>query len=147
MRTCFFVLVLAFLLYRPALAGSIYKCLDGGRVSYSDRPCAGVGTTLAVPDAPPPDPALQERLERNRATLAAIEKARLAQATREERDLERAQRAALAERKRCDKLRLQRQWADEDLARQRDDAKETARLKAQLAARRQAESLALECPA
>lgn len=143
MRACFFVLVLAVLLYRPVLAGSIYKCLDGGRVSYSDRPCPGAGATLAVPDAPPPDPALQERLERSRAALADIEKARLTQATREERDLERARRAALAERKRCDRLRLQRQWADEDLARQRGDAKETARLKA----RRQAEALALECPA
>jgi len=145
MRAC--LLILACLLCQPALAGSIYKCLDGGRVSYSDRPCAGAGATLAVPDAPPPDPALQERLERNRAMLAGIEKARLAQATREERDLERAQRAALADRKRCDKLRLQRQWADEDLARQRGDAKEAARLKAQLNARRQAASLALECPA
>jgi hypothetical protein len=126
-----------------ANAGTIYKCTDGGKVSYSDRPCPGAGKAMAVPDAPPPDVALQERMERNRATLAQLEQEKLAEAEREQREQLRAGRAAVAERRRCDKLRLQRQWADEDLARQRGDAKDTARLKA----RRQADILALECPA
>jgi hypothetical protein len=126
-----------------ANAGTIYKCTDGGKVSYGDRPCPGAGKAMAVPDAPPPDTALQERIERSRATLAQLEQDKLVEAEREQREQVRGARAAVAERRRCDKLRLQRQWAEEDLARQRGDAKETARRKAQ----RQAETLALECPA
>ena len=126
-----------------ANAGTIYKCTDGGKVSYGDRPCPGAGAALAVPDAPAPDTALQERIERNRATLAQLEQGKQVEADREQREQLRAGRAAVAERRRCDKLRLQRQWADEDLARQPGDARETARRKA----RRQAETLALECPA
>lgn len=144
-------LFIACVLCQAASAGTIYKCRDGERVSYSDQPCAGAGSTLAVPDAPPPDPATQERLERQRATVLQLEKARLTQATRDEREFERAQRTSLAERKRCDRLRLQRQWADEDLARQRlagnDPARAAAGEAARLKARRQADTLALECPA
>ena len=65
------------------------------------------------------------------------------QAERDAHDVERAGRAALALRKRCDKLRLQARWADEDLARSTDAAKAITRIKA----RRQAETLAVECPA
>ncbi|MDN4039879.1 DUF4124 domain-containing protein [Massilia sp. YIM B02443] len=144
-------LFIACVLCQAASAGTIYKCRDGERVSYSDQPCAGAGSTLAVPDAPPPDPATQERLERQRATVLQLEKGRLTQATRDEREFERAQRTSLAERKRCDRLRLQRQWADEDLARQRlagnDPARAAAGEAARLKARRQADTLALECPA
>jgi len=149
MRVLF--LFIACVLCQAASAGTIYKCRDGERVSYSDQPCAGAGSTLAVPDAPPPDPATQERLEHQRATVLQLEKARLTQASRDEREFERAQRTSLAERKRCDRLRLQRQWADEDLARQRlagnDPARAAAGEAARLKARRQADTLALECPA
>ena len=152
MRVLF--LFIACVLCQAASAGTIYKCRDGERVSYSDQPCAGAGSTLAVPDAPPPDPATQERLERQRATVLQLEQARLsenAENARAQREFERAQRTSLAERKRCDRLRLQRQWADEDLARQRlagnDPARAAAGEAARLKARRQADTLALECPA
>jgi hypothetical protein len=144
-------LFIACVLCQAASSATIYKCRDGDRVSYSDRPCPGAGAALTVQDAPPPDPATQERLERQRATVLQLEKARLIEASREEREFERARRTSLAERKRCDRLRLQRQWADEDLARQRlagnDPAKAAAGEAARLKAKRQADTLALECPA
>ncbi|MEG2900692.1 MAG: hypothetical protein RR983_10280, partial [Massilia sp.] len=77
-----------------------------------------------------------------RATLAAIDGARAVQAARDAHEFGRAGRAALALRKRCDKLRLQARWASEDLAKSSDDAKAVARIKA----RRMADTLAVECP-
>jgi len=128
---------------QPQAADAIYKCHEGGRVTYADRPCPGAGAELALRAAPPPDPETQARMARARDMAVGIDKLRAEQTLREERDGERARRAALALRKRCDKLRLQRQWLEEDLARTRGDAKETARIKV----RRQAETLAVECPA
>jgi hypothetical protein len=128
---------------QPLAAGAIYKCHEGSRVTYADRPCAGAGAELPLRAAPPPDPETQARMARARDMVLGIDQSRTEQTLREERDGERARRAALALRKRCDKLRLQRQWLEEDLARTRGDARETARIKV----RRQAETLAVECPA
>ena len=133
----------ACILCQSQAAGAIYKCHEGGRVIYADRPCPGAGAELPVRAAPPPDPETLARLDRARDLAMGIDKQRADQTLREERDGERARRAALALRKRCDKLRLQRQWLEEDLARTRGDAKEAARIKV----RRQAETLAVECPA
>jgi len=128
---------------RLATAGTVYKCHDGAHVSYADRPCPGAGALLALPPAPQPDPVQAARLAAARTALAAIDGARAVQAERDAHDVERAGRAALALRKRCDKLRLQARWADEDLARSTDAAKAITRIKA----RRQAETLAVKCPA
>ena len=127
---------------RWATAGTVYKCHEGTRVSYVDHPCAGAGAPLALPPTPAPDPVQATRLAAARATLGAIDRSRAAQAERDAHEFESAARAALALRKRCDRLRLQARWADEDLARSTDDAKAVARIKA----RRQADTLAVECP-
>jgi hypothetical protein len=127
---------------RLATAGTVYKCHEGTHVSYADRPCLGAGAPLALPPAPQPDPVQAARLAAARTALAAIDGARAVQAERDANEFERAGRAALALRKRCDKLRLQARWADEDLAKSSDDAKAIARIKA----RRMAETLAVECP-
>ena len=137
------VLVAACIVYHAAAAGAVYKCHEGGRVSYADRPCAGAGAELPVRAAPRPDPETQARLARARDMARAIDALRAGRTAREESDDERARRAALPLRKRCDRLRLQRQWLEQDLARTRGDAKEAARIKL----RRQVETLAVECPA
>jgi len=135
----------ACILCQGQAAGAIYKCHEGGRVTYADRPCQGAGSGAELPlrAAPAPDPETQARIARARDMADEIDQLRAEQALREARDGERARRAALALRKRCDKLRLQRQWLEEDLARTRGDAKDAARIKV----RRQAETLAVECPA
>jgi hypothetical protein len=63
---------------------------------------------------------------------------------REERDRSRSARSAQARRQKCDKLRLRHKWAEEDLAHTvHGPAHDRARTKL----RRQAENLAVECPA
>jgi hypothetical protein len=130
-------------LCQAAAADTIYKCAEGGRISYSDRPCGRAAVALAVPDAPIPDPEAAARLESARATLQQIDKERAARELAEERDAARARREAAGQRRRCDKLRLNSKWAEEDLRRSGGDALERARIKA----RRQAEAVAVECPA
>lgn len=126
-----------------AQAQTIYKCSSNGKVAYGEQPCTG-GTqaTLAVLPAPPLDPELKERLARQKALAESLDKERrdaVAQAAR-------AARPAAATRispqlARCDKLRLQLKWAEEDLRKAAGPATEALRLKAQ----RQAESMAVEC--
>jgi hypothetical protein len=93
--------------------------------------------------APPPDKAAAEKLESDKARLAALQKDRAAAQLREERGHQRASRAAEALRQKCERLRLKQKWAREDLERMRGEALAGARLKAE----RQAEALAVECPA
>jgi len=126
-----------------AAAGTIYKCKEGGTVSYHDRPCGQGAVALPVQPASGPAPEALQRHARERAMLQEIEAARAAREEQSMREEARAQKAAAALKRRCDKLRLQRKWADEDLARAGRDEAERARTKA----RRQAESLAVECPA
>lgn len=126
-----------------AAAGTIYKCKDGGRISYHDQPCGHGAVALKVQAAPDPAPEALARLARERALLEEIEDARAAREEQAAREGMRAQRAAAGTRRRCDKLRLQHKWATEDARRAGRDDAERARTKAQ----RQAEALAVECPA
>jgi hypothetical protein len=137
--------VAACALCNPAGAGeAIYKCTEGGKVMYSEHPCArGKTVALPVPAAPAPSPEAAQQLARARAAVAALEQERAAREAREEREAARQRRAAAAQGRKCARLRLQRKWADEDLARATGAAAEAARIKA----RRQAEALAVECPA
>lgn len=122
---------------------AVYKCTVEGKVSYGERPCAdGKTTALAVPPAPDGAHAAAA-LERDKARLAALQKERAAALAREERDSQRAARAAATLRQKCDRLRLQEKWAQEDAARASKEALAAARLKA----KRQAEALAVQCPA
>lgn len=129
-----------------AAAGTIYKCQEGGRISYHDRPCGQGALVLHVQAAPAPAPEALERLARERARLQEIEHARAARAERAARDRARAQRAAAAQRRRCDRLRLRHKWAEEDAARAGREGGAAAE-RARTRARRQAEALAVECPA
>jgi hypothetical protein len=140
-------------LCQPALAQAVYKCTSEGKIEYRDRPCEhGDAVQLHVPPAPQAGPA-QEAAERDGDTLVRLQKLRLAQeqhdermrltAAREARAESREERALDTQRRKCDRLRLRQKWADEDLARLSGAAAEAARVKA----RREAESLAVECPA
>jgi hypothetical protein len=133
-------------LTQTAAAQPVYKCTVDGKVSYADHPCAhGRTTELAVPPAPSGAEAAAA-LERDKARLAALQKERStleARAEREERGQQGAARAAAAARQKCERLRLQARWAEEDAARAGKATSAAARLKA----RRQAEALAVQCPA
>jgi Rad3-related DNA helicase len=126
-----------------AAAQTVYKCSVDGKVAYGDTPCAtGKTIELSVPAAPATSPDTGKELERQKALLARIEKERLAHAAREQRGQARDGHAAAARKQRCDKLRLQQKWAEEDLRKAAGPATEPLKLKV----RRQAEALAVECP-
>jgi hypothetical protein len=145
MRTMMVVLGMC-ALAGPAAAQTVYKCTVDGKVSYGERPCAhGKTTALEVPPAPS-GAAAAEALERDKAHLAALQKERSsanALEARDEREHQRAARAAAATRSKCERLRLQQKWAEEDAARAGKATSAAARLKA----KRQAEALAVQCPA
>ena len=130
-------------LVQAASAQTIYKCTVGGKVSYGEQPCAhGKATALAVPPAPDSSGAA-EMLKQEKARLLAFQKERAAVEAREERDSQRAARAAAGPRHQGERLRLQGKWAQEDAARADKATLAAARLKA----KRQAEALAVQCPA
>jgi hypothetical protein len=127
-----------------AAAQTVYKCTVNGKVAYGDRPCAGgASVELAVPAAPAAVPAAAQQLARARAASLELEKVRLTRELRDEREQARLSRASAARRQKCDRLRLRHKWANEDLARSDGPKRDAARLKV----RRQAEALAVECPA
>ena len=130
--------------WTSAAAQAVYKCTVDGKVTYGDQPCAGGATVaLAVPKAPAGPPAGAQQLARVQAASLALEKLRLTRELREEREQARLSRAAAVRRQKCDRLRLRQKWASEDLARTEGAKLEAARIKV----RRQAESMAVECPA
>jgi hypothetical protein len=145
---CAAVLCAAALASHIAQAQNIYKCTLDGKVSYGDTPCASgaaTASTLAVPvasAAPLADPAAAADLQRLKKESVAIEKARQKVEEREARDAERAARAASAQRKRCAKLVLAKQWAEEDVR----GATAANVDKARLRAKRAGETLSVECP-
>lgn len=129
--------------YASASAQTIYKCSTNGKVTYGERPCrAGTQATLAVPPPPPLDPELKERLARQKALAESLEKERrdaAAQAAKAARPVTATR--ATPQQQRCDKLRLQLRWAEEDLRKAAGPATEALRLKVE----RQAEAMAVEC--
>ena len=142
MKTWMATLVLC-ALAQGAAAQTVYKCSAGGKVSYGEQPCAdGKATTLALPPAPDAG-AAGALFEQEKARLAAFQKERAARERGEEQERERAARAGAATRQKCERLRLQGKWAEEDAARAGKATVASARLKA----KRQAEALAVQCPA
>ncbi|WP_445230986.1 DUF4124 domain-containing protein [Duganella rhizosphaerae] len=138
----------AVLLWAVALTAhgqGVNKCTVDGKVSYSDMPCpanAASSTTLAVPVAPAVDPAAAADLARQRKEAAKLEKARHQHEDQDARAADKAAQAAAAQHKRCGKLKLNKRWADEDVARASLPNLDNAKLRA----KRAGDTLALECP-
>ena len=142
-----FPAVAACALFATAQAQTIYKCSVNGTLWYGDRPCtSGVASELAITPAPAPDPETIARLARQQLMAQQLMKRDAARDYHDEmeaaRELQRARRAASAQKLKCDRLRLRQQWAQEDVRSAADKSADKARIKA----RRQGESMALECP-
>lgn len=130
-------LACAALLLCAATAGAqtVHKCTLDGKVSYSQQPCAaGTASVIAVPEAPAADPATAAELTRMRREGAALEKERHKREQADAREADRAARAAAARHQKCEKLKLDKKWADDDVKRAQPQFEERARLKAQRAA-------------
>lgn len=150
------IAALAACCWLPAQAGTIYKCTEGGRTAYGDRPCAsGRASELAVQAAPPPDPELAARLQRQRALAQDIDARRAAQAASDERDARdaarRQERQAHERRRQCERLRLQHEAAAEGeqraLARARGAHRAREQSRARDNERKRAGIMAEQCPA
>jgi hypothetical protein len=140
------LILAACLLPAVSSAQPVYKCSVDGKTSYADHPCAhGASKPLPPPSGISPADTMGPQGGDAR-TLLELEKARIARdkaQAREDRVQAKAARTAQARRQKCDKLRLRQKWAEEDLARSAHGPKyEAARTKA----RRQRETLAVECP-
>jgi hypothetical protein len=128
-----------------AYAQGVNKCTADGKVSYSDVPCpAGVAsaTTLQVPRAPAADPAAARDLARQAKEAAALEKTRHQREDKDAREADKSAQAAAVQRKKCGKLKLNKQWADDDVRRATAVNLDNAKLRA----KRAGDTLALECP-
>jgi hypothetical protein len=127
-----------------AQAQTVHKCTVDGKVSYSDQPCSEHAShaVLDVQASPAADPDAIKTLRQQKKQADTLEKSRLKRQDKDERDDASAARAAAVQRKKCDKLKLTKRWADEDARRATGAAVEPARLKA----RRAGEAMALECP-
>jgi hypothetical protein len=127
-------------------AQSVYKCKVDGKTSYADHPCPhGASKPLPPPVGISPSDTMGPQGGDAR-TLLELEKARIARdkaQAREDRSQAKLARTAQARRQKCNKLRLRHKWAEEDLARSAHGPKYEA---ARIRARRQTETLAVECP-
>jgi hypothetical protein len=146
MRTLFFFAACVF--SAGMHAQDVYKCSADGKTSYGDRPCAqGDSRTLPPPPAGISAADTMGPQGGDARTLLELEKARMARekAAQKQGKVEvRQARAADAKHRKCERLRLRRKWAEEDLARTAHGPKHEA---ARIRLRRQAETLAVECPA
>ncbi len=126
-----------------ASAQKLYKCRVEGKLVYSGAPCKGVPSTpVEVPDAPKPDPAVAQELKRQEVALSKLEKERLVREAQEKKFAESDERLAGVRRDRCEKLRLQKKLADDEVT--AAVGLETQALKER--AMRVAEYVAAECP-
>jgi hypothetical protein len=152
-------LLLSLLAGAQACAAPVYKCSNGGKISYGDRPCAHgqqeaelappVGVSLPGKDVPATGDA-RTLLELEKLRIAKEEREQRAREQREKRELadqraqQRASRVAGARNKQCARLKLRHKWALDDAARSAPGPKHEAAVRK---AKRQAEQLAVECPA
>ena len=146
------------LLSGTAHAATVYKCTADGKITYTETPCAASAsaTVLNVPTAPPPDPAAAADLARQKKQADALQAARLKQEALDEREAEKADKAAAVQRKKCAKLALQKKWAEDDAraaggssthtSTRSTTGAPTAADRARQHATRAAELYAVECP-
>ncbi|MES2150555.1 MAG: DUF4124 domain-containing protein [Pseudomonadota bacterium] len=142
-----FVVLSALCASAAAQTQRIVKCTVEGKVTYTSEPCVN-GSAVVLPAQAPAAPEAQQsaatvrELERQKALLHKLEEERHAREAKDQKADEQAARTSAAHKQHCEKLRLQKKWADEDLAKASNAALEALRSKA----RHQAELLASECP-
>ncbi|MFD2367323.1 DUF4124 domain-containing protein [Pseudoduganella sp. GCM10020061] len=139
--------ILLCLTVSSAAGAQVFKCTHNGKVTYSESPCPGARVTqLEVPPPAPaaaPQPAPEAELQRQKALADQLGAERRQREAQHERVRARMLRDAAQRHQRCEKLRLQKKWADDDARNARDsDQSRILRRKAD----RAAEALKVECP-
>lgn len=122
----------------PALA--VYKCEEGGKVSYSDLDCPdGRQLDIAVPA---PDPASARQLAQEKTALQRLENDRHKREAKEEKEQLRVAHAMASRKRKCDALARRVKWAEEDSRLAHGRSSEKTKRKAH----RLAEQYDGECP-
>lgn len=88
-----------------ASSASIYKCVSGAKISYTDRPCDhAIVTPIGIVPVPPADPEVAARLARQKKILDGLIEQRTAAEERGYSAQLSAERADMAQRQRCQKM-------------------------------------------
>lgn len=127
----------------PALA--VFKCESHGQLTYSDMPCSGKQGQLPSPIAPSDPDAARQRAASERSQLERIEKDREKAQADFARQRQQKDKLALAHKKKCNLLALEKKWSDEDAgaSQLKTDKADAARRRA----RQKAERYDAECRA
>lgn len=104
-----------------ASAGTIYKCANGGKITYSSEPCtAGRATELeSMPQAAGADADAAATLKRQKAVLAALQKERAGSDARQAQaahNAARINRSAATRQANCAKVQQQQKKDQKRLA-------------------------------
>ncbi len=125
-------------------AQTVYKCTSDGKVTYTEVPCqSGTGTVLPTPAAPSQAPeAAAAELVRQQRLSKELERDRHRAEAKDAREMDHVARAADVRQAKCNKLKLNKTWADNDVKGAPVGRVESAQRKA----RHAAEQLKLGCP-
>lgn len=95
----------------PALA--VYKCVEGGKVSYSDLACPG-GRQLDIAVPATDAASAKQRLAQEKSALQRLENDRHKREAKEEKEQLRIAHAMASRKRKCDALARRVKWAEED---------------------------------
>jgi hypothetical protein len=141
-RTVLLAMLMPVLMPMPASAQTVHKCTVDGKITYTEQPCqAGQGSVIAVPLAPQQEKSDAADLKRIKKQADSLESSRHRREAADERADDAASRAQAKRHQNCEKLKLDKKWADEDMRRAQPQYEERARIKAQ----RAGEKLKLAC--
>ena len=113
MRRCILLSVLM-AVSMPALA--IFKCESHGRFTYTDIPCDGKQVQLPSPVLPSDPDAARQRAASEHRQIERIEKDRDKAQADLARQRQQKDKLALAHKKKCTLLALEKKWSEEDAA-------------------------------
>lgn len=124
-------------------ATSIYKCVSGGKVTYSGTLCTtGSMKEMRVKVGPQSSHHDAQRVQRQQKVAAELKKERLAREAAQGKST-RGNAAAAARERRCARLRLGQKRADAKVDAASSSERENMRVKAV----QHRETMAIECPA
>lgn len=131
-----------------AQVAKIVKCTVDGKVTYTSEPCLNDADAAPAPPPPPQaaaqsTPELERELAHQQATLHELETARLAREAKDDKASTKIDSVDLTQKQKCDKLRLRKKLADQDVVAASPATAPALRKKA----RHAAEAVASECPA
>lgn len=123
-------------------AQTVHKCTVDGKVTYTEFPCqGGSASVIPVPQSPAPDKSGAAELRQMKKEADKLEAARHKRESADDKEDARTNRELAKRHQACEKLKLDKRWAEQDLRRAQPRQEEQARIKVQ----RAADKLKLSC--